>query len=493
MRMLSPTSRNYVPPASTKTRSDRSRKPFCPQSRVKGYLYNSRQTRVPHTRAHTIPVEDSRTQAADRHTADHAPAEGRLSAFWMARVSGGGAALAVTVCCAVFALYQVHVRLNVLEQAVLQPTPAPTLFTIPLPTSQVPTRAAASTPLPKTSSARSSTAKPTSTAVPATIAKCSVNPAVLYEGRNHFVPECPTVDIDVASDPTLAYPTHAYVLSLPSKMQAFHERRDFLRTFGIELERWPAVNGSATFNASEYGTMIDPKKHKTVRTWLNPQNKVLTREGAEDGFLTLGERGYLASMKKLFEHVLTKPEVDSVMVIDEDAVFDCNFREQLLHVLQQPRCGSIVSKKSSNGGVLVLGTSIWIESYGSHAPLKGWALTNADLKHSLEQFGEPPRCFNAHSKSFGSFAVIYHRDTFVNILQWLKAPTAPFDHIYPHLANRGHPVRIAYPFVAIQDVAHESSVDNRGEYQSNLLVRAKLHHWQLDRYCKPDRTPMLPS
>jgi hypothetical protein len=286
-------------------------------------------------------------------------------------------------------------------------------------------------------------------------------------------------------------PTHAFVLSLPSKLPAFHARKEFLRTFGITLERWPAVNGSAVFNASEYSTMVNPKTNQPVRTWFDPVRKVLTHEGANDGFLTLGERGYLASMRKLMEHALARPEVLTMLVIDEDAVFDCHLTERLKSVLSQPRCGGPVSHHATQGGILLLGTAIWVESYGSRGPLKGWALTNADISNAHKQFGETPKCFNAHWKTYGSFAVLYHRSTFQPILDWLKTAQAPFDHMYPSLSTRGVPVRVAYPFVAIQDVAHESSVDNRGEHQSNMKTRAKIHHWQLDRYCHPDFTSML--
>jgi len=44
--------------------------------------------------------------------------------------------------------------------------------------------------------------------------------------------------------------------------------------------------------------------------------------------------------------------------------------------------------------------------------------------------------FNADSKTYGSFGVIYHRDTFQPIIDWTNhAPTEPFDHIYPSLVR----------------------------------------------------------
>ena len=321
-------------------------------------------------------------------------------------------------------------------------------------------------------------------------AGCSVNPAVAYESTGELPPECEPERKSMSA--ISAWPTHAYVINLPEKIQAFHDRRDYLESFGIKLQRWPAVNGSAVFKASEYETIPDgTAANKTTRRWYDASRKKWAHEDKDDGFLTLGERGYLASMKKLFESALTDPEAKTILVIDEDAIFDCDFRARLLDVLSSPRCGGHIHHNASRGGLLVLGTSIWIETWGNGQTLKGWALTNADLRARREAGDDKPKCFNAHSKSFGSYAALYHRDTFQAILDWIKNNREPFDHIYPYLSELGHPVRIAYPFIAIQDVRHKSTIDNRGPLQDNLAMRARLHHWQLDRYCNPDFTPML--
>ena len=305
-----------------------------------------------------------------------------------------------------------------------------------------------------------------------------------------YIRECSSLSNGVSETPMLAWPKQAYLISMPDKLDDYHIRKQYLRTFGINLILWPAVVGAHVFNASEYSTMLDRVTNKTIRVWDDRATKRVRHEGWSDGFLTLGERGYLASMRGLFEHGLRNADIQSMLIVDEDVLFDCHFKEELLAVLESPRCGGHVSSRAKKGGVLILGASIWVEKWRP-GELKGWALSNHDLVSATTQFRTRPMCFNAHSKVFGSYAVLYHRSTFSYILSWIKKSRVPFDHIFKDLGMAGHVVRVAYPYVAIQDVAHNSTIDNRGTQQADLRARAKLHHWQLDRYCYPDFQPVL--
>ena len=311
------------------------------------------------------------------------------------------------------------------------------------------------------------------------VPKCVVNPAVYQEQFGQMPPECAPSASNVSRHVELAYPRHAFLISLPSKLDAYHQRRDFLDSFGIKLERWPAVNGSATWSAADYRTRIRADG-TTEDVWFDRARNVTVARGSE-GFLTLGERGYLESMRRLFRHALDRPEIASMMVLDEDVVFDCSLRQRLEAVLGSARCGSLVAADVVRGGVLLLGAAIWVP--GSGTDLRGWALTLADLAAT-----PAPMCFNAHSKTFGSFATIYHRSTFSPIYTWIKTARRPFDHVYRHLAGLQVPVRVAYPFVAIQDVQHDSTIDNRGVRQSDMLARARIHRWQV---CAANAAPHI--
>ena len=57
-----------------------------------------------------------------------------------------------------------------------------------------------------------------------------------------------------------------------------------------------------------------------------------------------GERGYLDTMGRLFTKLgeITHGN-QSVIVLDDDAVLDCNFKARLKSVLDVPRCGATAS------------------------------------------------------------------------------------------------------------------------------------------------------
>ncbi len=69
--------------------------------------------------------------------------------------------------------------------------------------------------------------------------------------------------------------------------------------------------------------------------------------------------------------LLQDPNVTSVLVLDDDSIFSCTFASDLRKLLKEPRCGSHISSDSEHSGVLMLGSSIWLN--GTY-PLRGpWA------------------------------------------------------------------------------------------------------------------------
>ena len=115
----------------------------------------------------------------------------------------------------------------------------------------------------------------------------------------------------------------------------------------------------------------------------------------------------------------------------------------------------------------------------------GWSLINEDLSMTKRNSGMDPLCFNANSKTFGSFAVIYHRSVYKAIIEWTKKAKAPFDHIFSDLAHDGYTTRVAFPWLAAQDVRHRSQIDPGRKRQSDLEHRAKIHRWDLSSLCDP--------
>lgn len=272
----------------------------------------------------------------------------------------------------------------------------------------------------------------TTPAAAADFSNCALNPSLHYEATGQRVLECPSEED--GHDPEASYPRRAYCLSLPGQEEAFEERRLALAKHGITLARLEAVNGHEAF-AAQYGSELDAASGKLIKTYTTANGTVL--RSSEPGFLTAGERGYLASMRKLFATLLDDPTATNVMVIDDDAVFACDFEHRMQAVLRHPRCGSFLGPGTKKGGLLLLGAAIWIDgTFPDRGPYcAGWELVRWDLQQAkLAQRGFP-LCFNANSKTFGSFGVVYHRDTFRAIIDWIDHASKPFDHIYPDLAR----------------------------------------------------------
>jgi hypothetical protein len=196
-------------------------------------------------------------------------------------------------------------------------------------------------------------------------------------------------------------------------------------------------------------------------------------------------------MRKLFSMLLRDENITSALVLDDDVMFSCSFRNDLRKLLKEPRCGAHVSADSERGGVLLLGSSIWLNgTYPLRGPyLTGWNIVDEDMRRNGEQVARivanGPTCFNVPSKVMGSFAVLFHRDVFQPIIDWIDSSSRPFDHVFEALADSGFVVRAAYPSIAVQDLTHESSVDPGRSGQQDVEMRARTHRWSLDKMCYP--------
>merc|ERR1712146_267860 len=214
----------------------------------------------------------------------------------------------------------------------------------------------------------------------------------------------------------------------------------------------------------------------------------------EPGYLTPGEQGYLATMRQLLEEALNDPRVTSILVFDDDALLHCNFAEELRKLLSEERCGGLVEAEST-GGVLLLGSALWINgTYPERGRWTGgWAQVDHDMEVIRQRTGHSTQCFNVDRKTMGTFGVIYHRQVFAPIIEWTLRADEPFDHLWPHLTSMGFPVRAGYRSLVVQDVRHQSSVDPSRKGQEDFLARAQKHHWDMTQYCDPNtEQPVIP-
>ena len=62
----------------------------------------------------------------------------------------------------------------------------------------------------------------------------------------------------------------------------------------------------------------------------------LTNVCVQQRVLPSGERGYLESMLRIFQRALHNESMDRLLVIDDDALFTCQFESDLVHPLPPP-------------------------------------------------------------------------------------------------------------------------------------------------------------
>eukprot|EP00121_Abeoforma_whisleri_P014575 Awhi_evm1s13440 len=279
---------------------------------------------------------------------------------------------------------------------------------------------------------------------------CVNNPSIQLNLQGRYLPECPAINPD--TEPHLDMP--AFVLSMSGEKNEKHfdalskhmkEEVGFKNVF-----RFLGVNGNEKYS---------------------PENKKFLKQDDRVHHLKNGELGYRDSMEEVLMLAM-KLKLPRIAVFDDDVYFHCNFKEKFYEAMKEQRCGGY-SWSNKSGGVVLLGSTHWVngkypvfneQHYG------GWYIADADMANATKagrkdgtlQKGEKTHCFNANAKSFGSHAVIYHESVYSDILRWLREEKIePFDWVFRWLGREGHITRTIYPFLAIQYLDHESSVDNQ--------------------------------
>jgi hypothetical protein len=167
-----------------------------------------------------------------------------------------------------------------------------------------------------------------------------------------------------------------------------------------------------------------------------------------------------------------------MLVLDDDAVPHNDFDTNLLNLLNDNRCGGHLLSEHE-GGTMQMGASIHRRDI--------WDLIDDDIAKSAAQNHAPPLCFNSHLKVLGSYGVVYHRNTFQEILDWIDyGPIKPFDWVFDWLARKGYVTRVASTFIIIPDVGGKVSQVNpeRSSGQLSMKRRAEIHRWDLNAFNK---------
>ncbi|UJR24545.1 hypothetical protein I4U23_005920 [Adineta vaga] len=263
---------------------------------------------------------------------------------------------------------------------------------------------------------------------------CVANPIIQQEiyPQKRYISECPSLPIiqsfNLTSLPTFVITLKEYDHHLSKLINAFHQH-------GLSVQRFDA--------------QTTPNRSLSER-------------------LSHGAMGLRLAMTRFFEMAL-KTQFYRVFILESDAIPHRQFASRLHHLLNESRCGGHLQDYQT-GGILMLGATVWKQ---------GWKILD---KFSAKENGS---CRNIGTKTYGSFAGVFHRNTFEPILHWLNTnKNDPYDFIFTYLARLGYPIRLAIPNLVITDVKHKSLVGKRkkSNYFSNPKTRAQIHRWYLKDY-----------
>jgi len=273
---------------------------------------------------------------------------------------------------------------------------------------------------------------------------CVNNALRQLEKSSFYLKECPT---PVAEEQPVV-PAEAYVLTrdIPEAAEAFHETEGVLAQNDIKAVK------------------------VLVSGWRGEKDA--------SGVVQTNYRQYLQEVLQIFKNAAATG-TRRVFLLEDQIVFLCDFKAQFWQLVQNPRCGAHLYTERS-GGVLLLGAHEvdpdglqHIESDRSQA----FSEYNHDVKAAL--------CYNANSQTRASFAGIYHRSTFGEILSWISSvldgpdgELLPFDGALMHLADKGYIVRAAFPNLVLRALPAQTG----GEVDEAKQIAVRLR-WYEGKYC----------
>jgi len=230
------------------------------------------------------------------------------------------------------------------------------------------------------------------------------------------------------------FTSESYVLNLDEDERKFKICERQAARFGLEMTRWPAVDGRIGQNNLDWLRYME-EPWKEIDEKLG--RKAIDKPGAW---------GYLLTMRGIFEDAIRKGH-DSIAVFDDDFIFSKSFDHgfsRLVEVLDE------------SWDILYLGASQWLWD--------GISLTNE-------------LCYTPDENTNGSFAVIYRNTVFHEILGHIGDMSAPFDAGALRktvMGNFSDSSFVAYPNLVIANVEKTGIRDSR-----NQIEFSKRFGWDL--------------
>eukprot|EP00055_Hartaetosiga_balthica_P015235 m.88691 g.88691 ORF g.88691 m.88691 type:complete len:647 (+) comp8814_c0_seq1:340-2280(+) len=275
---------------------------------------------------------------------------------------------------------------------------------------------------------------------------CVYNPSQQYARAGFYMRECAR---ERPIHPKKV--THAYVVYLPNRKSSAERAEEIvsqLKGFGFNANYHEGIDGAEVFESHPGGT------------------------------LSVAEIGLREAYRTLFYSIIHSPEAQNdglYLIVEDDVTFSPHFMSRLDNLLQDPYCGSFLS--SNSGGALLLGATIW--SNGSFPLINkwpgGWNLVNFNLHKNRY-----PRCYNFNPGVYGTYAQVLDLRAIQLFITWLNDPQyahRPIDHAYNYLAERGLPVQVAFPYIALP------RGDTSSMHAYNRVAveeRRKLHKWYFE-------------
>jgi len=198
---------------------------------------------------------------------------------------------------------------------------------------------------------------------------------------------------------------------------------------------------------------------------------------ASDIYNRSSETAYLNAVYGILRNA-TKHETRRLLIFDERIMFLCSFKDQLWQLLNSQRCGGHLFTKR-RGGVLLLGAE--------EASSSGLAIVEADRSDAFAGSGDvsAAMCYNVYEGFEGSFAGLYHRTAFNEILSWISrvrraGSPAKFHMVYPHLSDKGYIVRASFPNLVLRKADNDPLKEVDALDSQRIAVRLR---WYEGKYC----------
>ena len=214
----------------------------------------------------------------------------------------------------------------------------------------------------------------------------------------------------------------------------------------LEKENIPNFINSYVISFYDINRSLFPKPFYPI-TVVRPNNIAKLSDT-----LSIGETNYIHNYKKILQSITSV-----TAIFDDDVRFSKFFHLHWLDICNK----KLLQKNVGNGGILLLGTSIWNNHVYSY--IKSEKYNTVELA-------------NITTGVFGSFSVIWSVNAArvaVSVLDKLQY-NHPLDHIFPLLHGMGIPVQFLKSPIVIMDVFKNSSLD---KLRPKGLRRHTLHHW----------------